>query len=180
MKKILSFLMVFAFLTTQSMAATAQGLEAAYNELDVALSVDWDQRDQAFKDAQTDKFMSNVQALRAAGVTNQELLGFAVSKVKDATVRQQLETTYSLVSIGRMSEAQATSELRTILEKGQASGASWSSDAVVGGLVIIAVVAVFLVLIGQNKVEDGCYQVYRCDTDCSFGVCTESCGYECI
>lgn len=181
LKKFFVSSMVFCLLIVQANAATHNGLRAAFDELNYSLNVEWDQVDKAVYNKAQKKFANSLRSLQAQGLTNQEIISFALSEVKDAKLQRDLETAISMVMINKMNESEAHAYISDVLAKTQIKGASWNGGAAIGTILVIALfVAVALIVTGNARVEEGCYQVYRCDDYCTGGVCYEDCYYECI
>lgn len=177
-KKFFVSVIAFCLLTAQSFAVTNNGLKAAFDQLNYALTVEWDQTDRAFYNQQMEKFAS---ALRDSGVSQKEIVEFAVSQVKDEKIARDLRTAFTMVKINQMGQKEAQNYVVETLNKSYAQGASWNGGAAIGGiLLVVIVVAVALLVTGDARVEDGCYQVWTCDDYCAGGVCYQDCYYECI
>jgi hypothetical protein len=179
-KKLMVSIIALCFLTVQSFAATNNGLKAAFDSLNYSLTVEWNQTDRAFYNAEMAKF---AESIRAANVTNQELVEFTVSQVKDQKLAQDLRTAFTMVQINKMDQKEAQKYVVDVMNKSYSHGASWNGGAVIGGaLLVIVIVAVALLATGDARINDNeeCYEVYTCDDYCTAGVCYEDCGYECI
>lgn len=179
-KKFFVSIIAFCMLTVQSFAATNNGLKDAFDSLNYSLTVEWNQTDRAFYNQKMEEF---AQSLRAANVTNEELIGFTVSQVKDAKLAADLRTAFTMVQINKMDQKEAQKYVLDIMNKSYSRGASWSGGAVIGGaIVVVLIVAVALLATGDARINDSkdCYEVYQCDDYCTAGVCYEDCGYKCI
>lgn len=180
-KKFFMSSLVFCLLIVQANAATHNGLRAAFDELNYSLNVEWDQVDKAFYNKAQEKFANSLRELKAQGLSNQELISFALAEVKDSKLQRDLETAFNMVTINKMNQIEAHAYITEVLSKSQTQGASWNGGAAIAGVLVLALfVAVALVASGNARVEDGCYQVYRCDDYCTGGICYEDCYYECI
>src|SRR5687767_9331344 len=100
-KKFFVSVIAFCMLTVQSFAATNNGLKAAFDNLNYSLTVEWDQTDRAFYNQKMEDF---AQSLRAANVSNQELVEFTVSQVKDEKLAKDLRTAFTMVQINKMDQ----------------------------------------------------------------------------
>lgn len=177
-KKFFVSVIALCLLTVQSFAATNNGLKAAFDNLNYSLSVEWNQSDRAFYNQKMDDF---AQAIKAANVSNQELVEFTVSQVKDEKLANDLRTAFTMVKINNMDPKEAQNYVLNVLNKSYANGASWNGGAVVGGaIVVLLIVAVAFFATGNARVEDDCVQVRVCEENCYGGVCYEDCDYECI
>lgn len=184
MKRVFVLFLVLITFSVQANAATQNGLKAAFDELNYSLSVEWDQKDQAFFNVQSEKFSSEILKLQAAGLSNQELLDFTISQIKDEKLAREIQTTYSLVSINAMSAKEAQEHIKSVVEKTYNRGASWNGTAAfVGGAIFaIVVLAVVAVVYKDELTEKGeeCYMAYKCHEVCEFGLCRNVCADECI
>lgn len=180
MKRFFVLTLTLIFFSIQAHATAGNGLKAALDEFNYAVSVEWDQKDQSFLNAQSEKLSRELLRLKESGMTNQELMDQAVAGIKDQNVVREIQTVFSMVSLNAMSPSEAQEHIKKAFSKNYSSGASWNGSAFVGGLVILLVIAGVLVLTGQNKVEDGCYQTYQCENQCNAVYCQEVCDYKCI
>lgn len=172
-KKLLTLVMVFALFTVQAMAATQNGLKTAFDELNYSLTVEWDQKDTKFYDAQMKKFNETIRDLQAKGLTNAQLIEFAKSEVKDARVAKDLETAFNMISIQKMTGAEASKYMMETMKRSYSSGASWNGDALVYAAVGLLLIAVAIgVAAGGSSGGGG--TGYSCYTDCGY---TEYCSY---
>lgn len=179
-KKFMLSIIAFCLLTVQSFAATNNGLKAAFDGLNYSLSVEWNQTDRAFYNSEMSKF---AESIRAANVSNQDLVEFTVSQIKDQKLANDLRTAFTMVQINKMDQKDAQKYVVDIMNKSYSHGASWNGGTVIGGaLLVIIIVAVALLVTGDARINDNqnCYEVYRCEDYCTANVCYEDCGYECI
>lgn len=181
-KKLFGFTMIFCMLTVQANAVTHNGLKAAFDDLNYALTVEWDQNDQAFYKSQMENFTSKLEALQKSGLTNQELINFALSQVKDEKIARDVETALNMVQINRMSEKEAQKYVTDVMNKSYSRGASWGGEVIIGAIVVVLVVAVALIIAGKARVNEneGCYEVRVCEEYCTGSLCYEDCDYECV
>ncbi len=179
-KKFLFSIIALCLLTAQSFAVTNNGLKTAFDEMNYSLSVEWNQTDRAFYNAQMEKFAAS---LRTANVSNQELVEFAVSQVKDEKASKDLRTALTMVQINNMDQKEAQKYVMDVMNKSYSRGASWNGGAVIGGaILVVIIVAVALLVSGDARINENeeCYEVYTCEDYCTGGLCYEDCGYECI
>lgn len=179
-KKYFSLFLVFSFITVQADAVTDHNLKTAFDDLNYSLTVDWDQKDRTFYNAQMEKFAGEVKTLQAQGLTNQQLVDFTVGQIKDQKVANDLRTAFTVVQINKMSAAEAHDYVTDVLNKSYSQGASWAGEVLVGAVVLVIFIAIAAIVAGKARVNDGCYEVYTCEQDCIGNVCAENCGYDCI
>ena len=181
-RKFFVFSMIIALFTTQANAATHNNLKAAFDDLNYALTVEWDQTDREFYQTQVDKFSGALEELQKQGLSQQELIQFALEQVKDESMKKDLQTALSLVVINKMSKGEAQRFVTDMMNKSYSRGASWNGGAVIGVVVFVILIAVVAIIAGKARVNDneGCYEVWTCDDYCTGNVCYEDCRYECV
>ena len=181
--------MALAITTTSALANSNSGLKSAFDELNYSLTVEWNQKDKSFYDAQMKKFNSTLKELQSRGLTNAQLIEFVKSEVKDAKVARDMETAFTMIQLQKMNASQAASYMTETMKKSYSVGASWNGDAVVyiGLGVLLVVVALAVAAGGVSAGGNGggyCEEVYVCDTYCYndyfWGyTCQEDCFYDC-
>jgi hypothetical protein len=180
-KKFFVSFLLFCLCVVQALASTHNGLKAAFDDLHFALTVEWDQKDQSFYRQQEEQFALKLKELQSQGLSNRELVNFALAEVKDEQLRRDLEKSFNLIALNALSAQEAQEHVLSVLSKSYSNGASWNGGAAIGAvLFIVIMVAVVLIISGEARIEDGCYQVRRCSDICSAGVCYESCRFECL
>jgi len=188
-KKLVTLMIAMAFTTTSVFANSNAGLKAAFDELNYSLTVEWNQKDKAFYDAQMNKFHAALKDLQAKGLTNAQMIEFVKSEVKDAKVARDIETAFTMIQIQKMSRSEAADYMTQTMKKSYSAGASWNGDAVlyIGLGVLIVAVALAAAAGGYSGGNGGgyyCQDVYVCDTYCYndyyWGyVCEDDCFYDC-
>lgn len=181
-KKLFAFSMIFCFLVVNVNAGTNNNLKAAFDELNYALSVDWDGKDQDFYKSQMDKFNSTLNSLQAQGMSNQEMIDFTLAQLKDENMKKDLRTALTMIQINKMNPREAQKYVTDAMNKSYSRGASWGGEVIVGAVVLVLVVAIALIVAGKARVNEneGCYEVYTCDTYCTGSICYDDCYYECV
>jgi hypothetical protein len=168
LRKFLVGFMAFAMVTVQANAVSNNNLKTAFDELNYALSVEWDQQDRNFYDAQMQKFTSKIKELQAQGMTNSELVEFALANIKDANMAKEVRTALTVVQINKMSTNEARKMVMETMAKSYNQGASWTGDGVLlGAAIVLLLVAVIVVAAsagGNGNVSTGpsCYDEYVC------------------
>ena len=174
-KKLIALMMVLSIFTTQANASTTDGLKAAFDELNYALTVEWDQKDKEFHADQMKKFTSSIRDLQSKGLTNAQLVDFAKSQVKNAQVAKDLETALNMIQINKMSGAEANKYILDTMKKSYSAGASWNGEVFIYLAVGVLIVALAVALANGNVSSSGnggygssCYydDVYVCDSYC--------------
>lgn len=181
-KKLTAFAMIFCFLIVNVHATTNNGLKAAFDELNYALTVEWDQKDQEFYKSQMEKFNSTLNSLQKSGMSNQEMIDFTLSQLKDENMKKDLKTALMMVQINQMNQKEAQKYVTDMMNKSYSRGASWGGEIIVGAIVLVLIVAVAAIVAGKARVNEdqGCYEVWKCDNYCTGNFCYEDCYYECI
>ena len=179
-KKLFAFSIISCLFVVQAHATAQNGLKAAFDELNYALTVEWDQSNRDFYNTQMEQFKSNLGSLQEQGLSNQDLVNFTLTQVKDQKLAKDLETAFSMISINKMSEKDAQRYITDVMNKSYSQGASWGGEVIVGAIVLILIVAVAAIVAGKARVENGCYKVRVCEDYCTGGVCYTDCDWECV
>lgn len=130
LKRLSTLFLAFAFMTTASASTLgAHSIKAAIDDFNFAMTVEWDQEDQAFYQAQMKKFLADLKALRAEGITNAEIIDVAVSSIKNEKLAQEMKAILNLIEVEKLSAEDAQSMLLEAAKNSSSAGASWSSDA---------------------------------------------------
>ncbi len=166
--------LAMAIFSVQASASTHDGLKAAFDEMNYSLSVEWDQKDQAFYETNLKKFTSTIRELQKAGLTNEEMITFTKSQIKDAKVAKDLETALSVITINKMDTEEASKYMMNSMKRVYSEGAAWSGGVAVS-VVVVLVLATLLIAaaastpsrsIGYNTCYDDCYYYdYQCGYD---------------
>lgn len=140
--RFVSLLVAFCFsLNVMASTGTIQELERHMDDYQYALSVEWDQNDQAFYDAKTNAFFEKMGKTIAAGnLTQAEILKMVEAKSKNKDAINALKLKVSLLAKNASAE-----ELANIVKESSkdlySKGASWNGEVVFS-------VALGLVLVG--------------------------------
>jgi hypothetical protein len=175
--------MVFAIFAVQANASTHNGLKAAFDEMNYSLTVEWDQQDKVFYEAQLKKFMGTVRELQKSGLTNDQMIAFAKSQVKDAKIAKDLETAFSMITINRMTSEEASLYMMESMKRAYSKGAAWNGDVLIYlavGLLVVALAVGIVALAnsggGSSSSSSGGGGTYTCYDDCYYY--DYSCGYD--
>lgn len=194
-RRLFSLFVVFALVSVSAHATSRSGLKQAFDELNYALTVEWDQQDKDFHNAQLKKFSQTLQELKREGLTNAELLSFIKDEVKDQRIARDIETAFNMIQINKMSNDEATNYMIETMRKSYSAGASFNGEVFLYLGVGLLVVAAAIALAGSGggssssssssdyyyTCYDSCYpQYYECGSyyypqTCSYTVCDTIC-----
>lgn len=143
MKKIISFILLFAF-TMNAFASTANisVLERHIDEFTFATTVASDGTDHSAYQANLDELVKKLKELKAAGLTQKEVVALLEKKIQNGKALEALRLKVSL-----MNDASTEDELKALFSESKdlySQGASWNGTAVaIGGvgLILIAIAA---------------------------------------
>lgn len=177
LKRVFCLLMAFSVTVSSAMASTSGGLKSAFDELNYAINVEWDQKDKTFYKNEMKKFRTAISNLKNQGLTEREMLEMVKSEVKDERVARDIETAFSIISINQMNPSDATNYMLETMKKAYSSGASWNGEMtyiLYSSVILIAFIAVFVSADSDSAstgTTDGsggyyCYQHYTCDSYC--------------
>lgn len=128
-------------LTFNVMAAsgTVGELEKALDEYQYALTVEWDQKDQAFMTAKTEAFFATMSELMNQGLSKEDILAVVAKKSKNVKEIEALKLRIELLA-GKANSASELAQIMTANSKDlYATGASWEGGAV---LITVGIVAI--------------------------------------
>lgn len=130
--RIASLLLAFCF-TFNVMAAsgTVSEFERAMDDYHYALSVEWDQQDQAFYDARTKEFFSRLKNLIGnEGLSGEQIMTVVEKRAGNKTAVNALKLKMELIQKNSSSE-----DLAALIKESSreiyAQGASWNGQAIV-------------------------------------------------
>ena len=145
-----SLALLVLMLSFQSMASTPvthlHQLKSAFDRLNFAIQVEWDQKDKMFYNAKVSEFKKAVEALQKEGLTNEELLEFVKRNIKDKNIAGDVDSLFETIKSSSMTKAEARKFIIDYVGKNYAQGASWMGSAsatilLVGLLIVVAVIA---------------------------------------
>lgn len=176
MGKFLAFMMSFFILTAQADSGLHGSLKEAFDDLNYALTVEWDQKSPDFYQQQMNNFQGRIQELRKEGLSNEVLMDFLISNVKDKAAAADLKRFTEIASREKLSRAEMEGMLHDIMNRHYAHGSSWIGTVlIVGGALIVVVVGVAALMIwdASNNPADCHY-----DNVCTGGSCSYT-NYHC-
>ncbi len=151
LKSFFSLTITFILLTSQVFAGSTDGLKKAYDEMNYSLTVEWDQKNEAFYEAQIKKFNNTIRDLKAEGLTNSELLAFAKNHIQDSKLSSIIEKAFLMININKMSPEDSTKYIMDTLKKSYSNGASWNGlETWMPNLFIAAFVAFAIAMTTYN------------------------------
>jgi hypothetical protein len=160
-------------------------LERELDEYNYVLSIEWDQKDRKFYEAETAKFLEKISALvREQGLTPKDLVALAE---KRATNKQAFEAVK--LRLGVLGGAKSEAELLEILKESSAEfyakGASWNGSVVLvgGAVLLVAALIGYTIWFAANYQCVATEERYECNstsrTDSWGNVYTDTvCGYK--
>lgn len=165
--RIVSLFLALCFsLNVMASTGTIQQLEKSLNEYQYSLSVEWDQKDQAFYDARTQEFFGKIEKLiKEDGLTKEEILAFASLKAKNKELIDALKLKLSLLD-KNVSAEELSRVVAEVTNDLYSKGASWNGEILFPVIGIIIVVAV----LGYSYWWDANHEcvktesVYTCNT----------------
>lgn len=172
--RIVSLLVAFCFsLNVMASTGTVAELERAMDDYHYNLSVEWDQKDQKFYDAQTKAFFAKLEKLiKEDGMSQSEIMNLVEKKANNKAVVDALKLKLTLLSKGASAEEMAAI-VRESAKDMYSQGASWNGSVVVPVVIGLLVAAV----IGYSIWWDATHECvawesqYVCNTynDCYYG-----------
>ena len=157
MLKLITLFLCLAFLSHPVSAApeARQSLKLLFDELNYSLSVEWDQKDQTFYKEKTGNFEKGLEELRKQGLSNEELLTFARTQIKNGQTQGEFDSLMLMLKADSLNPSEANKMVNDLVRKNYSQGANWSGDPVAIGLGIVLVGLIALIIIGANNCSTG-------------------------
>lgn len=154
LRKFVALLMISAFTHVSAMQpiAKTEMMGKAFDELNFALNVEWDQKDQNFFNTSVDDFEKNIAELQKQGLSNKELLEYTMNKIKDEKTKKEVESIVNVVNESNMNPDEARAFIMSKLSSMYANGASWSGGRV--GIKLCLLLAVILIIVIASHDDD--------------------------
>lgn len=188
--KVISILIAFCF--TMNVFASTGGLSelsSAMDEYQFAMTVEWDQKDQAFKNKQLEILSAKMGELFKKGLTSQEVNKLIETRFQNSKAVEAAKLKVSLMG-NKLTPSNVVEVLKDSSSDIYSNGASWNGNTqlfVIGG-VIVAIVAILVAysqwkdanyVCTERAIADYCTDTFDCDDyyGCSY-VGTECGSYE--
>ena len=162
---------------------SAEALSNALDEYQYAITVEWDQKDQAVYQKETSAFFEKLgKIVSEEGVSKEEILALAEKKMANKKSFEALKLKLALAGVAESPE-QLAKALQESSKEFYHTGASWNGNIDWGmvGIVAVVVAAVAYALWFNANYECGGYKdVWECDTYTSSEgtYSSTSCGWE--
>lgn len=152
LNRFFAFLLIIGFLGSAPVGAStnAETLRAAMDDFNFAVNVEWDQKDQAFYDAQIVRFQEALNVLSAQGMTQKEMLTEAQALVKDSRTAAELQKTLQLIEANNLSSTETKKLVMEMIAQSQSRGANWSGDFAYAVGPLVALVLVIALVVGAS------------------------------
>lgn len=142
--RIVSLLVALCFsVNVMASTGTVQELERYLDDYHYSLSVEWDQKDQAFYDIKTKEFFGKLEKLiKEDGLSQDQIMTLVEKKTNNKAVVDALKLKLSLLSPGSSAEEMAAMVKESTKDM-YAQGASWNGSVIIPvavGLLVAAVV----------------------------------------
>lgn len=160
LKKILATLLIVSLTTVYANQINAEKkalqneLAQSFNELNYKLNVEWDQKDSTVFNQTMDGFQSQIADLQAKGLSNDDLVAFTMSKIKDESAKAEVSKLASVIAAKNMSSDEARAFAVRNLNNTYSHGASWSGGRVALKVAALVAAVVIIVLLVSNKKDD--------------------------
>lgn len=169
MMKLITWFLLICF-TSQAMASSVKaGLEAAMNDFEYEMVVEWDQKDAKKAEEFTKKFTDKLSALYQQGLSDSLMMEYIESRVKDKSQLATIKAAAALSAEGGSSPENIARAMRDNLDKFGDRGASWNGGVAMAGA-IVGILAVTALIIYQL--------VWESTHRCAEAKWSEECGYE--
>jgi len=162
----LSMAMILPMVQVQAADTT---LDSAIDTLQYRLTVEWDQKDMSAQKKIMGDFTKQLDALKAQGVTDEQIFKSLSAKAFDAQTSKDVENLAKYAKANKLDKQQIRKLVVDYANKSQKLGTSWSSEATVGIVIgIVLVIVLIAALSGNVTVSTGYY--YDCYDDCYYDI----------
>lgn len=166
MTKIVALILSFIVLTAHAEVATGYSgaLKDAFDELNYALTVEWDQQNQNVYQNEVEKFQARILELKKEGLTEKEFLNFLVSNIKDANAAADLKQFYEIASTQNLNSIEMQDMTQEILNRHYSKGSSWAGvGLLIGAGVLVALVGIVAITLWRiDWISKHCKSDYVC------------------
>jgi len=157
-KKVVSFILAtmmisnLAFAGESSAPSNSAKIAKAFNSFRYAVTVQWDQKDQAVYNKAVDTFRAQIAALQAEGVSATEIAQYMRESFLDESMKADFDRLMNAIDASKVSGEEAGEIAMNYLNGRYQEGASYSGGApvlpwiiVIVGVVVITTVVVIIV-----------------------------------
>ena len=180
--KFLTWILIFCF-ATQAMASTVrEGLEAAMNDFEYDMVVEWDQKDAKKAEEFSQKFTEKLEVLYQQGLSNDIMMKYIEGRVTDKKQLAAIKASAAFSSTGGSSAANIAKALQDNMDKFGNRGASWTGGvayaAVIAGILAVTALIVYQLVwnlehrCAEAQMEEHCGEETVCD-DWDDGECED-------
>lgn len=165
---ITAFTNVYAITPVQNAKAISNELNKTFDSLNYKLNVEWDQKDATFFDSTIAGFEKEIADLQKDGVTNDDLMKYTVSKIKDPQIQNDINEMSKVIAESKMSNTEARAFVVSKLSSTYSHGASWSGSrmglktAFLVGLIVVILVAVHVHHNDNEEEKEPTFPDYGC------------------
>lgn len=157
-KRFFVLALAVSLMTTQTFAASHNGLKVAFDELAYSMEVEGAGLNLETKKAALAQFSQTLDQLQAEGLSSEELLSFAQSQIKDEALARDFAATFSLVNANKLSQIEVRDALNDLSDRMYAKGASWNgADPVYAWVGIAILVVIIMALQPEDPCADEAY-----------------------
>lgn len=147
-------LAVSVFITTvvpqnvQASVLTDVSINEVFDRFHYAMNVEWDQKDESFKEQAAQDLKSSLLALEASGITLEEIQKYMEENILDAKTKIEYKRLLAALESQNASQDEATLAVMNFMEKNHSHGLSFYGEGVIrGGGKLSIVVAVLVVVV---------------------------------
>lgn len=189
LKKLLAVAILLLSFSTFASAPINQmkQLQAAFDQLNFSLQVEWDQKDKKFYNKKVAEFHNEIKKLQKSGMTNEELLEFIKLNIKDKKLAGNIDELFSTIKSSKMTQKEARNFALDYVSRNYATGANWMGEASAAILLAGLLIAVALLAVASGPTTRTttttttyCEDVYVCEEyyDYYYNVWYEDCWWE--
>lgn len=157
LKKILATLLIVSLSTVYANQINAEkktlqaNLAQSFDNLNYKLNVEWNQKDAGFFNDSMDEFQAQIADLQSEGLTNEELVDYTMSNIKDDSAKAEVKKLAEVINAQGMSSEEAREFAVRNLNNTYSHGASWSGGRSTLKIALLVVAVIVLIQVTSSK-----------------------------
>ncbi len=123
---LMSFTQVYAVTPVQESISRATELNRAFDELNYRINVEWNQTDSSYVKSVLVDFEQEIANLQHDGLSNKDIMDYTISKIKDKSIKDEVNSISSVIKDNQMSQNEAREFALSKINNFYSHGANWS------------------------------------------------------
>jgi len=177
-KKLMATLIICCTFNAYGVVQSSQvrGMNAAFDNLNYALEVEWDGVDQTYLENQKEEFKRSLQELQQEGLTKADIIETLISKIKNKRIAGQITDMFEVASVERMTDEEVRTFVMNNMADTYTTGADFTGGRGFGkmALICLIIIAIIVAVVKHHNSDDDddekeCYDDYSNNNDWNNG-----------